>query len=94
MQTIVVILVALVRAIVLSRTTLPLENIALRLQVAVPKRERPRPLLGPLDGVFWVFLSRLWPRWKGALRPPATWRISARLVTADNAEHYRRTPLS
>ncbi len=67
MQTIVVILVAFVREIVLSRATLQLENIALRQQVAVLKRERPRPWLRPLDRVFWVFLSRLWPRWKDSL---------------------------
>ena len=52
MQTIVVILVAFVREIVLSRATLQLENIALRQQVAVLKRERPRPWLRPLDRVF------------------------------------------
>ena len=67
MQTIVVILVAFVREIVLSRATLQLENIALRQQVAVLKRERPRPWLRPLDRVFWLFLFRLWPRWKDAL---------------------------
>ena len=67
MQTIVVILVAFVREIVLNRATLQLENIALRQQVAVLKRERPRPWLRPLDRVFWIFLSRLWPRWKDAL---------------------------
>ncbi len=67
MRTIVVILVALVREFALSRATLRLENIALRQQMAVLKRERPRPGLHPLDRVFWVFLSRLWPRWKDAL---------------------------
>ncbi len=67
MQTIVMILVAFVREIVLSRATLRLENIALRQQVAVLKRERQRPRLHPLDRVFWVFLRRLWPCWKDAL---------------------------
>jgi len=67
MQSIVMILVSFVREIVLSRTTLQLENIALRQQVAVLKRERPRPRLHPLDRVFWVFLSGLWPHWKDAL---------------------------
>ncbi len=59
MQTIVMILVAFVREIALSRATSRLENVALRQQVAVLKRERPRPRLHPLDRVFWVFLSRL-----------------------------------
>ncbi len=67
MQTIVVIFVAFVREIVLSRATLQLENIALRQQVAILKRERPQPWLRALDRMFWVFLSRLWPRWKDAL---------------------------
>ncbi len=67
MQTIGVILITIVREIVLSRAALQLENIALRQQVAALKRERPRPWLRPLDRVFWIFLSRLWPRWKDAL---------------------------
>ncbi len=67
MQTIARILVGFVREIAMSRATLQLENIALRQQVAVLKRERPRPRLRPLDRVFWVFISRLWPRWKDAL---------------------------
>ncbi len=67
MQTIVMNLVAFVREIVLSRATLQLEIIALRQQVAVLKRERPQPRLRPLDRVFWVLLSSLWPRWKDAL---------------------------
>ena len=48
MQTIVVILVAFVREIILNRATLQLENIALRQQVAALKRERPRPWLREL----------------------------------------------
>ncbi len=67
MQMIVMILVAFVREFALSGATVRLENIALRQQVAVLKRETPRPRLHPLDRVFWVFLSRLWPRWKDAL---------------------------
>ena len=45
MQKIVVILVAFVRKIILSRAPLQLENITLRQQVAVLKRERLRPWL-------------------------------------------------
>jgi hypothetical protein len=56
MQKIVMILVAFVREFVLSRATLRLENIALRQQNAVLKRERPQPQLHPIDRVFWVFL--------------------------------------
>jgi hypothetical protein len=67
MQMIVMILVAFVREFFTSRATLQLENIALRQQVAVLMRERPRLRLLQLDRVFWVSLSRLWPRWKDAL---------------------------
>ncbi len=82
MQTIVKILVAFVREIAVSRATVRLENIALRQQVAVLKRERPRPRLHSLDRVFWVFLSRLWPRWKDApegrsVQPCSTGKIVA-----------------
>ncbi len=41
--------------------------LALRQQVAVLKRERPRPSLRMVDWVFWVTLSRLWPGWCEAL---------------------------
>jgi hypothetical protein len=67
MQTIVMILVVFVREFALSRTTVRLENVALRQQVALLKRERPRPRPHPLDCVFWIFLSRLWSHWKNAL---------------------------
>ena len=67
MQMIVKIFVAFARDIALSGATLRLENIALRKPVAVVKRERPRLRLHPFECVFWVFLFRLWPRWKDAL---------------------------
>ena len=41
--------------------------LALRQQVAVLKRKRPRPLLRKADRVFWVILSCLWPGWRHAL---------------------------
>ena len=49
MQTIVMILVAFVREIVLSRASLPLENIALRQQVAVQSRESNPSRAGVLE---------------------------------------------
>jgi transposase InsO family protein len=67
MQPTVVILVAFVRETVPSRATLQLGSISLRQRVAVLKRERPRPWHRPLDRLFWIFLSRLWPHWKDAL---------------------------
>jgi transposase InsO family protein len=40
-----------------------LEILALRQQVAVLKRKRPRPSLNRLDRFFWTTLRHIWPRW-------------------------------
>lgn len=50
-----------------SRRSLVLENLALRQQLTVLKRRRPRPMLGRLDKLFWVIAHRLWSAWKEAL---------------------------
>ena len=50
-----------------DRAALHTEILALRQQVSVLKRQRPRPLLGKADRVFWVILSCLWPGWRHAL---------------------------
>ena len=60
-------LLATVRSTVRSRTTLALENIALRQQLAVLKHEKPRPRLSRADRAFWMLLSRLWAGWRDAL---------------------------
>ena len=44
-----------------------LENLALRQQLAVLSRERPRPKLCRWDRLFWVCLSKLWSGWPSAL---------------------------
>ena len=46
---------------------LVLENLALRQQLAILRRRVPRPKLRLLDRLFWVALSRLWPRWREVL---------------------------
>jgi putative transposase len=46
---------------------LALENLALRQQLAVFKRRHPRPKLQPTDRLFWVWLSKVWTDWQGAL---------------------------
>src|SRR5499433_3442455 len=43
------------------------EILALRQQVAVLKRSRPRPPLHALDRLFWTVLRATWSRWKDAL---------------------------
>ena len=50
-----------------SRSDVALEILALRQQVAVLKRRRPRPALNSLDRLFWTTLRRVWPRWSDAL---------------------------
>src|SRR5262245_54008976 len=50
-----------------SRANTALEVIALRQQVAVLKRKRPRPPLNSSDRLFWITLCRLWCGWKNVL---------------------------
>jgi hypothetical protein len=57
----------LCRAAYLRPTILIAENIALRQQLAVYKREKPRPKLRRRDRIFWVWLSRVWSEWRSAL---------------------------
>src|SRR5690242_12210027 len=44
-----------------------LEILALRQQVAVLKRKRPRPPLNSVDRLFWTTLRRIWSRWADVL---------------------------
>jgi putative transposase len=50
-----------------ARRSLLLENLALRQQLAVLSRMRPRPRLAPFDKLFWVLSRRFWSGWKQAL---------------------------
>ena len=54
-------LLAGLRVFVRSRADLALEIVALRQQVAVLKRKRPRPSLRTHDGLFWIALRRRGP---------------------------------
>jgi hypothetical protein len=60
-------LIAAARVFLQSRTDMAVEVLALRQQVAVLKRRRPRPQLRPLDRLFWTLLRVTWSRWKDAL---------------------------
>jgi putative transposase len=55
------------RVFVCSRRDTALAVLALRQQVAVLKRQRPRPTLTRLDRFFWTTLRHLWPRWSDVL---------------------------
>ena len=50
-----------------SRANLAVDNLALRQQLAVLRRRRPRPPLAWTDRLFWIALSRTWSRWRSAL---------------------------
>ena len=50
-----------------SRQILLIENLALRQQLVVFKRQHPRPRLSAVDKVFWVLLHRFWPLWMKTL---------------------------
>jgi hypothetical protein len=56
-----------IRALVLSRSELWFENLALRQQVCALKRERPRPPLDNVDRAFWVALRAFWLGWASRL---------------------------
>jgi hypothetical protein len=47
--------------------SLVLENLALRQQLAVHHRTRPKPTVRWSDRLFWVGLRLAWPDWKSAL---------------------------
>jgi putative transposase len=49
------------------RHSLAMEMIALRQQLAVYKRNQPRPQLNQCDRLFWVLVCRLWSEWSKAL---------------------------
>jgi hypothetical protein len=58
---------AAIRLFFRSRSDTALEILALRQQVAVLKRKRPRPRVSSLDRLFWAILLQLWPRWAEVL---------------------------
>ena len=58
---------AIVRVFFRSRHETALEILALRQQVAVLKRKRPRPRLNPGDRLFSITLRQVWSRWAKVL---------------------------
>jgi len=51
--------VLLLRGMIVPQSSLAIENLALRQQLAVYKQSVKRPKLRPRDRIFWVWLSRL-----------------------------------
>ena len=74
-----------IRAICHRRADLVIENLALRQQLAVLKKERPRPPLEDTDRAFWVALRRSWPG--GASRLLI---VNADTVARWNRDRFRR----
>jgi hypothetical protein len=58
---------AVVRVFFQSRANTALAVRALRQEVAVLKRKRPRLRLNRLDRLFWTALRRFWSRWTDVL---------------------------
>ena len=50
-----------------TRRNPAVENLVLRRQLAVCKKERRRPKLTHADRTFWTIVASVWPRWRGAL---------------------------
>jgi putative transposase len=70
MLTIFWVLFSFLRSSLRSRAALHAEILALRHQLLVLKRStRDRRLrLRAMDRIFWVWLSRLWPGWRSAVK--------------------------
>src|SRR3984893_8986885 len=63
----VMLVLACVRPLCLSRHKLALDAVALRQQLAVFKRKQSRPKLRRLDRLFWIALRSLWLGWSESL---------------------------
>ena len=57
----------LLRALLIPRAALALENLALRQQVAVLKRSVRRPRVRLRDRIYWVVLLRIWSGWRNCV---------------------------
>src|SRR6266536_1868399 len=71
--------------LVCPRSSILLENLVLRQQLAVFKRRNGRPRLFGFDKLFWVLARKFWPGWKSSLlivtplassRIPALWELA------------------
>ena len=67
MRAVLVALAAAVASVLRSRTSLHMEVLALRHQLAVLQGSRRRPRLKPADRLLWVWLSRTWSGWQDSL---------------------------
>jgi len=70
MAAVLIVLCTVLRDILRRRTDLEAELLALRHQILVLRRQQGqrRVHLRPTDRIYWVVLSRVWPRWREAVR--------------------------
>src|SRR5215472_10582088 len=76
-----------------SPRSLFLENLALRQQLAVLKRKHPRPRMGGVDKIFWVFARRFWGTGKQSLmlvQPETVVRWQGLVLACTGASCRRR----
>jgi len=76
---------AALRISVHTRSDLLIENVALRQQLEVYRRQVERPKLHRADRLFWIWLSRWWSRWRSVLV-----NVSPETVLRWHQEGYRR----
>src|ERR1051325_7832173 len=57
----------LIILILTGHKQIALENAALRQQLAILRRQQPRPKLHHRDRLFWIFLMKIWKEWRTAL---------------------------
>ena len=74
-----------IRAMCRRRSDLVVENLALRQQVTVLKKERPKPPIDDTDRAFWVALRDSWPGWVSRLVI-----VNADTVARWNRDRFRR----
>ena len=70
----------LLRALLKPRVSLMTENLALRQQLVILRRNTSRPGLRNRDRLFWVVLSHLWRDWRSILIIVKPETVSARHI--------------
>src|SRR5689334_21923593 len=63
MMSVLLAMLAYLRAFVIARHRLGMEAVALRQQLVVYKRKQPRPKLNRFDRLFWVVVGQVWANW-------------------------------
>ena len=81
----IVLAIRFVLLIFAGQKQVALENAALRQQLAVFKRNVPRPKLSNRDRLFWIGLYMVWQDWKSALI-----LVRPETVTCWHRERFRR----